>query len=72
VDTLRLEVVYEHGTLRLPHELPLQDGERVTITIHASSAAERLSGSLPWAGDPEELRRFLDDQDQGQWGSRDV
>jgi predicted DNA-binding antitoxin AbrB/MazE fold protein len=72
VDTLRLEAVYEHGTLKLPHELPLKEGQRVTITIHPGSAAERLFGMIPWAGDPEELRRFLDDQDEGQWGNRDV
>ena len=72
MDTLRLEAVYEHGTLKLPHELPLQEGQRVTITIQVGGAAERLYGMLPWTGDPEELHRFLDDPDEGQWGSRDV
>ena len=72
MDTLRVEAVYEHGTLKLPHELPLQEGQRVLITIHPSNAAERLSGMLPWTGDPEELHRFLNDPDEGQWGSRDV
>ena len=36
--TLRLEAVYEHGTLKLPHELPLQEGQRVLITIQPGSA----------------------------------
>ena len=72
MDTLRLEAVYEHGTLKLPYELPLQEGQRVLITIHPGSAAERLYGMLPWTGDPEELHRFLDDPDEGQWGSRDI
>ena len=73
MDTLRVEAVYEHGILKLPHALPLQEGQRVTITIHPSgSAVERLSGMLPWTGDPEELRRFLNDPDEGLWGSRDV
>jgi predicted DNA-binding antitoxin AbrB/MazE fold protein len=68
VDTLRIEAVYEHGTLKLPHELPLQEGQRVTITIHPSgSAAGRLYGMLPWTGDPEESHRFLNDPDEGQW-----
>jgi predicted DNA-binding antitoxin AbrB/MazE fold protein len=71
VDTLRLEAVYEHGTLKLPHELPLKEGQRVLITIQPSNAAERLYGAVPWAGDPEELHRFLDDPDEGQWGNRD-
>ena len=72
MDTLRLEAVYEHGTLKLPRELPLQEGQRVMITIHSASAAERLYGVVPWAGDPEELHRFLNDPDEGQWGSRDI
>jgi predicted DNA-binding antitoxin AbrB/MazE fold protein len=72
VETLRIEAVYEHGTLKLPHELPLQEGQRVTITIHPQSATERLYGLIPWTGDPEELQRFLEDQDEGLWGNRDV
>ena len=72
MDTLQIEAVYEHGTLKLPHELPLQEGQRVMITIHPSSAVERLSGMLPWTGDPEELHRFLNDPDEGLWGSRDI
>ena len=68
--TLQIEAVYQNGTLKLPHELPLRQGERVTITIHPSSAAGQMYGSLPWTGDPEELRRFLDDPGEGQWGER--
>jgi predicted DNA-binding antitoxin AbrB/MazE fold protein len=67
VDTLQIEAVYEHGTLKLPHELPLQEGQIVTITIHPSRAAERMYGMLPWTGDPDELHRFLADPDEGQW-----
>jgi hypothetical protein len=33
VDRLRLEAVYEHGTLKLTHELPLPEGQRVMIMI---------------------------------------
>jgi predicted DNA-binding antitoxin AbrB/MazE fold protein len=52
MDTLRVEAVYEHGTLKLPHELPLQEGQRVCITIHPSNAADRLYGLVRWTGDP--------------------
>jgi predicted DNA-binding antitoxin AbrB/MazE fold protein len=72
VKTLQIEAVYEHGILRLPHELPLQEGQRVIITIQPSSAVERLTGMLPWTGDPDELDRFLNDPDEGLWGSRDI
>jgi predicted DNA-binding antitoxin AbrB/MazE fold protein len=67
VKTIQVDAVYEHGTLKLPHQLPLQEGQRVTITIQ-SSAVERLSGAVPWAGDPEVLKQFLDDPDEGLWG----
>jgi hypothetical protein len=50
----------------------LQEGQRVTITVHPPGAAEQLYGSVPWTGDPEELHRFLNDPDEGQWGTRDV
>ena len=70
---LEVEAVYEGGTLKLSRELPLQEGQRVTITIHlAGSAVRRFSGSVRWTGDPEELHRFLDDPDESQWGSHDV
>jgi len=73
MEKLQIEAVYAHGTLQLPRELPLREGQRVTITIHPSdSAVERMYGMVPWTGDPEELRRFLNDPDEGQWGNRDT
>jgi predicted DNA-binding antitoxin AbrB/MazE fold protein len=73
MEKIEIEAVYEHGTLKLPRELPLQDGETVRITIHPKSGAvERLYGMLPWKGDLEEFHRWLNDPDEGQWGSRDV
>jgi hypothetical protein len=36
--------------------LPLQDGQKVTITIHpVGSAVDRLVGSVPWHGSIEDL-----------------
>lgn len=69
--TLQVEAIYEHGALKLPHELPLREGQRVTITIHSGSAVERLTGIRRWAGDPEELHRFLNDPDEGLWATRE-
>jgi predicted DNA-binding antitoxin AbrB/MazE fold protein len=65
---LEVEAVYERGILKLSRELPLQEGQKVTITIHPSGASQRFCGSVRWTGDPEELRRFLDDLDESQWG----
>jgi predicted DNA-binding antitoxin AbrB/MazE fold protein len=73
VDKLEIEAIYEHGTLKLARELPLQEGQKVTITIHpTSSAAGRLYGLIPWTRGHEELHRFLEDPDEGQWGDRDI
>ena len=70
---LEIEAIYERGTLKLSRELPLRDGQKVTVTIHSTgSAVERLYGMVRWTGDPEELHRLLSDPDEGQWGSRDV
>jgi predicted DNA-binding antitoxin AbrB/MazE fold protein len=73
VKALEIEAVYEHGTLRLSRELPLPEGQKLTLTIHPpGSAVERLYGLVRWAGDPAELHRFLEDPDEGQWGHHDI
>jgi predicted DNA-binding antitoxin AbrB/MazE fold protein len=70
---LEIQAVYERGTLKLPRELPLQEGQQVTITIHPTGgAAERFGGAIPWQGDPQQLHRYLNDPDEGLWGNRDV
>jgi predicted DNA-binding antitoxin AbrB/MazE fold protein len=50
---LEIEAVYERGSLKLPRELPLQEGQKVIITIHPpAGAARRLSGLIRWGGQP--------------------
>jgi predicted DNA-binding antitoxin AbrB/MazE fold protein len=59
-----LEVVYENGTLKLPCALPLQEGEKVKITIHPSgSAVKRLTGLLQWKGSQEDLDYLIHSDD---------
>jgi predicted DNA-binding antitoxin AbrB/MazE fold protein len=71
---LQFEATYENGVLKPATELPLQEGEKVTVSIQPKlSPAERFCGSIPWTGDPEELEAYLNDPDEGIWGaSRDV
>ena len=60
MEKLEIEAVYERGTLKLPRELPLQEGEKVTITIHPTgSAVQRLTGLLRWTGSQEDLDYLL-------------
>jgi predicted DNA-binding antitoxin AbrB/MazE fold protein len=57
---LEVEATYEQGALKLPCVLPLQEGQKVKITIHSSgSAVERLYGMLKWNGSPEDLEYLL-------------
>ena len=73
MEGLQIEAVYENGVLKLPCELPLHEGQKVTITIHPiGSAVQRLYGLVPWKGDLEEFDRWLNDPDEGAWGPRDA
>jgi predicted DNA-binding antitoxin AbrB/MazE fold protein len=55
---LEIEAVYEHGTLKLPRELPLQEGQKITIIIPPPGGiAERAYGRLQSQLSLEELDR---------------
>lgn len=70
---LEVEATYEKGVLKPARDLPLQEGQTVTVTIQSvGSAAQRFCGSLRWTRDPEELHRYLNDPDESSWSSRDV
>lgn len=71
--SLEVEATYENGVLKPSQELPLQEGEKVTIVIQPSgSSVKRFVASVPWPGIREEFDRWLNDPDEGQWGSRDL
>lgn len=53
---LELEAVYIAGTLQLPRLLPLEEGQKVTITIHPpGGAVKRGYGRLQSGLPPEEI-----------------
>ncbi len=59
---LEIEAVYEHGTLKLPRELPLVEGATVTITIHPPKRPGVIKHlRIPWTGSQEELERLIMD-----------
>jgi predicted DNA-binding antitoxin AbrB/MazE fold protein len=63
---LEIEAVYENGTLKLPRQLPLTEGQQVTITIHPPGGVVRRSyGLLQAALSPEELERIARDPEFG-------
>ena len=64
--TLTIDAVYENGTLKLAGPLPLQEHEKVRVTVHAGiSRARQTAGLLRWTGDPEILRRIAEDDEFG-------
>lgn len=70
--SLEVEATYENGVLTPSQDLPLEEGQKVTIVIKpGGSAVKRFVGLVPWPGDREEFDRWLNDPDEGQWGSPD-
>src|SRR5262249_5106290 len=58
--SLEVEAIYQNGGLKLAHELPLQEGQKVKVTIHSTTGAvDRLYGMLKWNGSKEELDYLL-------------
>ena len=60
MDRIEVEATYEAGSLKLPHELPLEPGQKVTITIHATRApVRRRRGLIQWRGSQEDLDQLI-------------
>jgi predicted DNA-binding antitoxin AbrB/MazE fold protein len=63
---ITVEATYENGVLKLTEPLPLNEHEKVRVTIEpALTWAERTAGMLKWTGDPEVLRRIAEDDEFG-------
>jgi predicted DNA-binding antitoxin AbrB/MazE fold protein len=64
--SITIKAVYENGVLKPEQPLPLQDKERVTVTIRpAISLARQTAGMLRWTGDAETLERIARDPEFG-------
>jgi predicted DNA-binding antitoxin AbrB/MazE fold protein len=63
---LQIEAVYENGTLKLPRQLPLTEGQRITITIHPpGGVVSRSYGLLQSTLSADELARSAMDPECG-------
>ena len=68
---MTIEAIYEDGVLKPSRPLPLDEHEKVRITIEPQiSWAERTAGMLKWTGDPEVLRQIAEDDEFGIRESR--
>jgi predicted DNA-binding antitoxin AbrB/MazE fold protein len=64
--TLTVEAIYENGVLKPVTPLPLQEHEKVTLTVRpAISLARQTAGMIPWTGDVETLERVACDPEFG-------
>ena len=64
--TLTIEAIYENGVLKPIQPLPLQEHDRVQITVQVKqSVARESAGMLRWRGDWETLRQLADDDEFG-------
>jgi predicted DNA-binding antitoxin AbrB/MazE fold protein len=60
--SLEVGATYENGVLRPDHRLPLDERQRVKVTVHEeTSRIERSYGLMGWTGDAEVLRKIAED-----------
>jgi predicted DNA-binding antitoxin AbrB/MazE fold protein len=64
---ITVEAVYENGTLKLERPLPLQEHEKVRVTVerHADQA-EQYYGLIGWKGDAEAFDRLLAESEEAE------
>ena len=61
-----VDAVYERGTRKLDKPLPLQENQRVKVTVQQQgTTAELTYGLIGWTGDPEVVRRIALDPEFG-------
>ena len=57
--TITIEAIYENGVLKPARPLPLQEHEKVRVTVlTGATVAEQSFGLMGWAGDAETVQRF--------------
>lgn len=64
--TITVEATYENGVLKLSQPLPLQEQEKVRVTVETGkSPLLEAYGIMGWKGDAETLRRIAEDPEFG-------
>ncbi len=66
---LEIEATYENGVLKLDRPLPLQEQERVRVTIHPKTSRARMSHGLVKCDnlDPRERDYLLNSPENHPW-----
>ena len=59
---ITIEATYENGALKLPGPLPLQEHQKVQVTVHTEKTlAEQTAGLMGWTGTAELTEYFAMD-----------
>ena len=62
--TLTVDAIYEGGTLKLDKPLPLQEHQKVRVTIQSeASPLLQAYGIMGWTGDAETIERIARDSE---------
>ena len=68
--SMEVSATYENGVLKLDNPIPLEEHQRVKVTVHEEmSVVDRSYGLLGWTGDPEILRKIAEDDEFGVLGA---
>lgn len=60
--TIDIDATYENGVLKLDRPLPLQEKQRVRVTVHEKTSRVAQSyGLLKWTGSLEDLEYLAHD-----------
>jgi predicted DNA-binding antitoxin AbrB/MazE fold protein len=61
---LQIEAVYQMGVLKPDQPLPLEEGQRVRLTVQPTEAKRKSRyGLLNWTGSQEDLEYLINDVD---------
>lgn len=64
--SIEIDAVYENGSLKLDHAIPLDEHQRVKVIIETqASISRRNHGIIGWKGDPEVVRKIALEPEHG-------
>lgn len=67
--SIEAEAVYENGTLKFDHALPLEEHQRVRVSIETdlvNCVARRIYGIIGWKGDSETIQKIALQPEHGE------
>ena len=64
--SIEVDAVYENGSLKLDHSIPLEEHQRVRVIVQPETRVSRRSyGIIGWTGDPDVIRKIALEPEHG-------